>query len=193
MPRKPAARSASDPIAAYCATLKDFEHQYALHEGAVSTAFQTLLSDRAKKARPHKWTLIPQLGEKYVGKDVRSDGTFKDEMHLVRGHSEAKDTADDLDSEIAKKIKRGYPLKNIIFEDTRTGVLIQNRQEVMRADVRDPERLDRLLETFFAYTEPQIENFEHAVDEFQERVPDLARHLKEKIDDAHQTNRKFQA
>ena len=59
-------------------------------------------------------------------------------MHLVRGHWEAKDTSDDLDAEIAKKIKRGYPLKNIIFEDTRTGVLIQNRQAVMPADLRDP-------------------------------------------------------
>ncbi len=109
MPGKPAARSASDPITAYYATLKDFEHQYALHEGAVSTAFQTLLSDRAKKARPHKWTLIPQLGEKYAGKDVRPDGTFKDEMHLVRGHWDAKDTSDDLDAEIARMIKRRYP------------------------------------------------------------------------------------
>ncbi|HEV8606166.1 MAG TPA: hypothetical protein VGQ99_12410 [Tepidisphaeraceae bacterium] len=45
----------------YYATLKEFTHQYALHEGAVSTAFQSLLSDAA---RSRHWTLIPQLGDK---------------------------------------------------------------------------------------------------------------------------------
>ena len=195
MARKTADRipKASKTIAAYYATLKDFEQQYAFHEGAVSTAFQTLLSQTIKDKRRTGWTLIPQLSDKYAGKEVRPDGTVKDELHLVRGHWEAKDTADVLDAEIAKKIKRNYPLKNIIFEDTRSAVLIQNKQEVMRVDLRDAAQLQRLLDAFFGYTEPQIENFEHAVDEFQERVPDLARHLKDKIEEAHQANRKFQA
>jgi predicted helicase len=192
MARKTADRAAKvpKPIEAYYKTLKEFEHQYALHEGAVSTAFQTLLSETARK---HKWTLIPQLGEKYAGKEVRPDGTLKDELHLVRGHWEAKDTSDDLDAEIGKKIKRNYPLKNIIFEDTRTAVLMQNKQQVMRVDLRNAEQLQALLDAFFGYTEPQIENFEHAVGEFQQRVPDLAKHLKEKIEEAHQGNKKFQA
>ena len=34
-------------------------------------------------------------------------------MYLVRGHWEAKDSKDDLDDEIAKKIARGYPTNNI--------------------------------------------------------------------------------
>ena len=56
--------------------------------------------------------------------------------------------------------KLGYPLGNIIFEDTRQAVLIQNKAEVMRVDLSDPEKLARLLDAFFDYVEPQIESFE---------------------------------
>src|SRR5271154_1183501 len=85
----------------YYHTLDEFAHQYALHEGAVSVAFQTLLADTA---RAHHWTLIPQL----TAKGIRPDGTLKDPMGLVRGHWEAKDTNDDLDVEIGRKTKKGY-------------------------------------------------------------------------------------
>src|SRR5947207_4348781 len=95
-------------IAAYYQTLKDYAYQRAFHEGAVSTAFQSLLSDAA---RANHWTLIPQLSSKDAGNQIRPDGTLKDFMNLVRGHWEAKDTADNLDEEIARKIKRGYPTK----------------------------------------------------------------------------------
>ncbi|HEX8341550.1 MAG TPA: hypothetical protein VF624_11630 [Tepidisphaeraceae bacterium] len=59
----------------YYATLAELGQQYVLHEGAVSVAFQTLLADAA---RPHHWTLIPQLTDKKAGKNIRPDGTFKD-------------------------------------------------------------------------------------------------------------------
>ena len=39
------------PIQAYYATVKEFEHQSACHEGAVSVAFQTLLSERGKTVK----------------------------------------------------------------------------------------------------------------------------------------------
>ncbi len=163
---------------AYYATLDELAKHHATHEGAVSTAFQTLLADTARR---HHWTLIPQLS----GKGIRPDGTLKDPMGLVRGHWEAKDSDDKLDAEIAKKIQKGYPLGNIIFEDTREAVLFQNKAQVMRIDLNDREQLERLLQAFFDYVEPQIESFERAVVEFKERVPDIARHLKEKITEAH--------
>ncbi|HZK82407.1 MAG TPA: N-6 DNA methylase, partial [Humisphaera sp.] len=175
-------------IDAYYRTLKEFDHQRAFHEGAVSVAFQTLLSDTA---RSHGWTLIPQLSDKQSGAGIRPDGTLKDQMNLVRGHWEAKDTSDNLDVEIIKKTKTGYPLNNIIFEDTRTAILIQNKNEVMRADLKDPEHVARLLDQFFGYIEPQIEGFEQAVNEFKTRVPELAKALKEKVIDAHLGNKPF--
>ena len=73
----------------YYARLAEFGQQYALHEGAVSEAFQTLLGDAA---RSHHWTLIPQLTDKKAGKHIRPDGTLKDIFGPVRGHWEAKDT-----------------------------------------------------------------------------------------------------
>ena len=50
-----------------------------------------------------------------------------------------------------------------------------------------------LLNQFFSYTEPDIEGFEEAVDEFKERVPDLALGLVAKICEAHKDNAPFQA
>jgi hypothetical protein len=42
-----------------------------------------------------------------------------------RGYWEAKDTDDDLDEEIVKKFRRGYPQTNIIFEDSVAEVRIR--------------------------------------------------------------------
>lgn len=172
---------------AYDATLAEFSRQYVLHEGATSVAFQTLLAD---VGRTHHWSLIPQLTDKKAGKHVRPDGTLKDIFGLVRGHWEAKDTKDDLTEEVAKKTKKGYPLGNIIFEDTREAILIQNKQQVMRIDLKNRDQIDALFDAFFSYIEPQIESFEKAVTEFKERVPDIALHLKKYIEKAHRGNGK---
>jgi predicted helicase len=96
-----------------------------------------------------------------------------------------------LDGEIRKKVSKGYPLVNTIFEDTRRAVLFQGGREAFRADLSDRQSLADLLSQFYAYTEPDIEEFEQAVAEFKERIPDLARALLEKITDAHKANVKF--
>ena len=83
------------------------------------------------------------------------------------GFWEAKDTDDDLDKEIAAKIAKGYPLNNTIFEDTRQAVLFQNKIERYRFDLTKEEQLVSLLSEFFAYHEPEIENFQDAVEEFK--------------------------
>jgi hypothetical protein len=56
-----------------------------------------------------------------------------DSFKIPRGYWEAKDTNDDLDTEIKAKIARGYPLTNIIFEDTRWAVLYQNGRPAFEA------------------------------------------------------------
>jgi hypothetical protein len=76
------------------------------------------------------WHLVPQLATKIRGKQVRPDGTLRDDFNLHRGYWEAKDSGDKLDVEIRKKIALGYPLSNTIFEDTATAVLFQNGKEV---------------------------------------------------------------
>lgn len=52
------------------------------------------------------------------------------------GYWEAKDEKDDLDAEIATKLRRGYPQDNIIFEDSTEAVLMQAKTEVMRSAPR---------------------------------------------------------
>jgi predicted helicase len=175
-------------IERYYADLADFAHQNVLFEMGTRHAFHRLLADAGK---PHGWTLIAEQEKKVGGKTIRPDGTFKDQMNLVRGYWEAKDTADKLEAEIERKRKAGYPLTNIIFEDTQRAILYQNGERILSVDMRDPVKLAELITQFFRYVEPEIEEFEHAVDEFKERVPDLAEGLKKKIEQAHRTNAKF--
>jgi predicted helicase len=170
----------------YYALLDEYREQRVNHEGAVSTAFENLLS---QLSRQRGWVLIPLLA--VVGKRIIPDGTIRDGNGLPRAYWEAKDTADDLDLEIEKKKAKGYPLKNIIFEDTREAVLYQGGREVLRVDLGDRKQLVQLLIQFFSYIEPDIEGFEAAVEEFKDRVPDLAKGLLAKIRDAQKSNDKF--
>ena len=170
------------------AALRD---QRVLNEMSVRSAFESLLADTAKLKG---WTLIPELSGKSGGALIRPDGTLRDRNSLPRGYWEAKDTQDDLATEIKKKIAHGYPLTNIIFEDTQTGVLFQNKQQVDgEFNLGNPKELAALLNHFFSYTEPDIEGFEEAVEEFKQSVPELARGLVEKIQQAHKDNPRFQA
>jgi hypothetical protein len=177
-------------IKAYSEELAGYATHEVAHEGATSTAFQNLLAATCKKA---DWHLVPQLSTRIRSKQVRPDGTLRDEFNLHHGYWEAKDSSDKLDEEIRKKIALGYPLSNTIFEDTSTAVLYQNgKQAEPRFDIRDPQQLCDLLNLFYSHVEPDIEGFEQAVEDFKERVPQLALALKDKIEEAHNKNKTFQ-
>lgn len=199
MPTTGLVKPTNKALTRYYDALREYREQRVLHEGAVETAFQGLLRDTAK---PHKWFLVPKQSMKasraasapgVSGKTISPDGTLRDEYNLPRGYWEAKDSDDDLDQEITKKIAKGYPLANTIFEDTRRAVLYQNGAQVLAIDLTDRQQLASLLNDFYAFTEPDIEGFETAVEEFKERVPELARALAAKIKSAHETNARFQA
>src|SRR5229473_4767224 len=159
-------KPAHKAIQRYYLALQTYSEQRVTHEGALETAFQRLLADTAPS---HAWTLLPKLKLQVKGKNIYPDGTLRDFFNLRRGFWEAKDTHDDLDVEISKKIAKGYPLNNTIFEDTRTAVLFQNGKEHYRLDLTDPKQLASLLNEFYAYTEPEIDNFEQAAEELKER------------------------
>ena len=158
-------------IRKYYKDLRALQDQHVFHEMGLRSPFQRLLEDTAKLK---KWTLIAELSKKTSGGRVQPDSTLRDWNSLPRGYWEAKDTQDDLDIEIKNKTARGYKLSNTIFEDTQTGILYQTRQEILRVPLGDPRELAKLLNQFFSYTEPDIEGFEEAVEEFKERVPELA-------------------
>ncbi len=176
-------------VTAYYQALSTYAAHGAVHEGATETAFSQLLAATAPGVG---WTLIPKQPHKAGGRTIIPDGTLRDDYNLPRGYWEAKDTNDDLDAEIQKKIAKKYPLSNIIFEDTRRAVLYQNGTETRRFDLTAPQQLADLLNGFFQYAEPDIDGFEQAVTEFQERVPELAKGLDDKIKQAHAGNKRFQ-
>jgi predicted helicase len=176
-------------IREYQRSLAALRGQGVENELGLRRPFENLLAD---SARLHGWRFVAESGAKAGGHRIRPDGTVFDANSLPRGFWESKDSHDDLDREIDRKIRRGYPLGNTIFEDTRRAVLYQNRNPVMRADLSNTRDLADLLFRFYSHTEPEIREFEQAVEEFGQRVPDLARGLAHKIEEAHQHNRPFQ-
>jgi hypothetical protein len=121
----------------------------------------------------------------------RTDGVLRDSFDLKRGFWEAKGPQSDLDKEIARKIATGYPLINTIFENTKRAVLFQNKKRAYEYDLQNPKAVSDLLAQFFTYTEPDIATFEEAVQEFKERVPELARALLAIIEREYKLNKKF--
>jgi hypothetical protein len=65
------------------------------------------------------------------------------ELRVPLGYWEAKHEEDDLDKEIEKTFRKGYPQDNILFEDSYTAVLVQNQQEVIRCGVDDRAKLEK--------------------------------------------------
>ena len=112
---------------------------------------------------------------------VIPDGTVKDAMRLPRGHWEAKDLRDDLDTEIRRKLDRGYPNGNILFENSRQAVLIQRGAVAMRADMRRPASLDRIIRLFLNYETPEVEEFRRAWLQFKNDLPAVLESLRKEV------------
>src|SRR5579863_9599400 len=168
----------------YYKQLQDYKGR-ADYELAVRTAFLNLLNETAHQV---KWMLIP---EQTIEGGIRPDGVLRDSFDLKRGFWEAKGPQSDLDREIVKKIATGYPLTNTIFENTKRAILFQNKRKASEFNLHNPNEVSDLLSQFFTYTEPDIASFEGAVQEFKERVPELARALLAIIEREYQQNKKF--
>ena len=155
----------------------------------IRPAFQNCLS---AYCGDHKegLALVPELP---VPSGVVPDGTVKDALRMARGYWEAKDPHDDLDAEITRKFDRGYPRDNIIFEDSRTAVLIQNREEAMRADMSRPGDLHRLIRSFLDYELPQIEEFRQAQKQFKTDLPAVLENLRGAVEEAEAENADYMA
>ena len=155
----------------------------------IRPAFQNCLDAYCRDHR-EKLMLVPEL--KTSG-GVVPDGTVKDTLRMARGFWEAKDTHDDLDTEIQKKFNGGYPRDNIVFEDSQTAVLIQDRQEAMRAEMTRPGELHSLIRRFLDYELPQIQEFRQAQRQFKNDLPAVLENLREAVDPAQQGNVQYQA
>ncbi len=122
---------------------------------------------------------------------ITVDGALLHELRMPLGYWEAKDESDDLDVEISKKLRKGYPQDNIIFSDDAIAVLWQNRGEVLRCDMTDTQALARLLKLFFSFERPEIAGFRAAVEQFKTDLPAVLQALREMIERQHQSNASF--
>ncbi|MCA2812965.1 MAG: N-6 DNA methylase [Microcystis sp. M090S1] len=158
-------------------------------ETSIRVAFQNLLNDYCKA---RDFLLIPELDYRTKsGKVVYPDGTVKDALRLDWGYWESKDQYDNLDEEIEKKLAKGYPNDNILFEDSQTAVLIQGGEERLRVSMRDDEALDGIINAFINYVRPEVEDFREAIASFKEDLPTILEALRDLIALQSETNRNF--
>lgn len=158
-------------------------------ESVVREAFKDLLKGWA---RDHDLTFVPEYQFETKTKERRYvDGALLHTLRVPFGYWEAKDSKDDLDIEIEKKFRAGYPKTNIIFDDSVQAVLIQHGDEVMRCSVEDTPALQKLLELFFEYERPEIEAFRKAVEQFNADLPTVLEALRAMISRAYDAEPKF--
>jgi predicted helicase len=158
-------------------------------ESVVREAFKDLLKNWG---RAHDLIFVPEYEIETPAKYRRYvDGALLHELRVPFGYWEAKDEKDDLDEEIDLKFRRGYPQDNIVFEDSRQAVLIQNRQEVIRCGVDDPSQLERLLGLFFGYERTEIAEFRKAVAQFKADLPAVLGALRDMIEGELRDNATF--
>ncbi len=160
-------------------------------ENVIRGAFRDLLKSWSRQKNLH---FLDEHGFHSNQKTrIRPDGTIRHSLRLDFGYWEAKDPADDLDAEIHKKLRKGYPQDNIIFENSERAVLIQNREPVLECSMTDGEALLRLLNLFFGYEPEPIRDFRKAVEQFKHDLPAVLEALRERIDAAYEDNAGFRA
>ncbi len=159
------------------------------NETTVRNAFYNLLNDYAHTRDLELVTEITLAGTK--GKPVTPDGIVKNVLRLDYGYWESKDESDDLDEEIRKKLQKGYPTSNILFEDSSHAILIQQNVEVMRVNMRDASELDKILTAFISFEHPEVKSFNEAIEHFKQDIPTIAMTLHDMIKAQNKTNKPF--
>ncbi len=177
------------PITTYYAELGQYTSLGAQHEGAVRVAFQNLLQHYC--GQRHLALICEQTRTTPNGNQIRIDGEIVTDFGLVFGHWEAKDLFDELPAEAQQKLTTGYPAKNIIFQTPHRARLYQNGSLVLDLDITEPRNLVQLLESFFAYTEENLADWDAAVDTFQDTIPELGARLEALIQTERQNTPDF--
>jgi predicted helicase len=179
------------PVQNYYEALRQFKTIGVSHEGAVRSAFQTLLEHCG---RQFGWKLVPEWPVKRDrAHSLRVDGALVDEFRLTHGFWEAKDSHDDLSKEVKKKLTAGYPQNNIIFQAPERAILWQNGRVTLDQDITEPVVLVEVLKRFFEHIPPEFEEWTDAIGHFQTQVPELGRALKELIEKEQKSNARFRA
>ena len=157
----------------YYAALSRFQEHGHTTEGNTRSAFADLLKPCA---RAYGWHLVEEYQFRGTAKQpLRADGALVDDLTLVHGLWEAKDSADDLHKEIKAKFAKGYPLTNILFQSPTHAVLYQGSRKPFDGPIESSEDLIEVLTLFFEHRQEHEVDWEEAVTKFAEKIPDLAR------------------
>ncbi len=159
-----------------------------LNESTVRDAFQSLLKSWGKSS---DLTFIPEHKMTGSGGNIWLDGALLYDIRVPFGYWEAKDSKDDLEEEIRNKEAKGYPKTNIIYEDTRRAILIQDGRRAAEADMADTDELHALLTEFFAYEQQAIRDFRKAIAKFAEDLPAVLKGLREMIREKREESEAF--
>ncbi len=104
-------------------------------ETAIRNEFYNLVNHYCEKKN---LVLVPELDIRLKnGKTITPDGIVKNALRLDFGYWESKANVD-LEYEIEEKIRKGYPLTNTIFEDSKQIILYQDGNRKRVAKMREP-------------------------------------------------------
>jgi predicted helicase len=159
------------------------------NEQSIRTPFLNLLNEYARK---FNYEVVPEVAVMGTrGKKVHPDGTVKNLWGLDIGFWESKDEKDDINLEIDAKIKKGYPLTNILFEDSNVAYLYQRGEEVAHVKVREADSLHYLITEFLSFKSETVYKFEDAIEKFKADIPIIAKTLRNKILESRESNIQF--
>jgi len=159
------------------------------NETAIRNHFWMLLNEYARKQNYEVVTEVSCQGTK--GKKVYPDGIVKNLFGLDIGLWESKDEKTSIDDEIDLKIRTGYPLTNILFEDSATVILYQRGELAMRVPMRDADKLHELITAFVSFKNETVYKFEAALENFKADIPKIVEALRERIEVIGKGNKIF--
>lgn len=177
------------PILEYYKALDMFAKHGISHETAIKNAFQSVLTHCCKQMNLDFIEEYPYI--RLQRHKARIDGAFLDKFTVPQGYWEAKDSNDDLAKEVVKKFEIGYPRDNIIFQSPERAIIYQGSTFVLDEDITKPERLVSVLKELFHYKTDTQMDWEKAVEEFKQRIPESAELILNLIEEERKANRAF--
>jgi predicted helicase len=92
---------------------------------------------------------------------------------------------------VNKKFAAGYPRTNILFQKPTRAILVQDGGIAFEGDIAEPEELVEVLRRFFEWRQPHQEDWDRAVREFSERIPEIAKGAMKLIEGERRSNPAF--
>ena len=159
-------------------------------ETSVRAPFQNLLEQCGRQLNLTQILEYPMKGR--GTNRIFIDAALVNNYNMPHGYCESKDIHDNLLAEVKRKLERGYPRDNIIFQTPQRAILLQNDWQ-LEADLTDPTQLVNILQAFFDYRPQAYDEWEEAVAQFKDVVPEIGNGLAEIIAKERETNREFTA